>query len=61
MPDLPDAGDSSAHIAGAFAAIARASSGIVRSAAVAAARVHAADESYRNTDHSGSESFGGQR
>jgi hypothetical protein len=58
-PDLPDAGSSSAHVAGAFAAIARASAGIVRCADVANDRVTTAAQSYANTENDSTEAFGG--
>lgn len=61
VPEPPSAGASSAAIAGAMAAIARAASGIVRSGVVAGTRVTIAGERYRNTELRVAEAFGANR
>jgi hypothetical protein len=58
-PEVPDAGESSADIAGALAAIFNAASMIVRSAAAADERVRSCAAAYQENELLGASRFGG--
>ena len=60
LPDVPDAGMSSATVAGALAAIAGASAAIMRCAGAASVRVAAVGAAYRATEESCAARFGGR-
>jgi hypothetical protein len=60
LPDVPDAGVSSATVAGALAAIAGASAAIIRCAGAASVRVAAAGAAYRADEESHVARFGGR-